>query len=99
MRILFISYFFPPDKSVGGLRAASLMQHFPEKDIDMTLITAETTLEKSEILRKELGDENVFLAEAPKLREIGYKTKLLSLIEILNLEHYLFFPDIWCTMC
>ncbi len=95
MKILFISYFFPPDKSVGAIRAASLVKHFPEKDIDITLLTADTSEEKRKELEKIFQKEKFSLSKAPKLREIGYKTKILSLLELLNLEHYFFFPDVY----
>jgi len=95
MRILFITYFFPPDKSVGGFRAASLVNHFPEKDINLTLLTAETSEKKRKELEQKFGKGNFFLSRAPQIREIGYKTKILSLLELLNLEHYFFFPDIY----
>jgi len=37
----------------------------------------------------------VYYAKRPKLREIGYKIKLLALLELLNLDKLLFFPDIY----
>lgn len=95
MRVLFITYFFPPDKSVGGFRAASLVNYFPEKDINITLLTADTSEKKRKELGKKFGEENFFLSKAPQIREIGYKTKILSLLELLNLEHYFFFPDVY----
>ena len=95
MRVLFITYFFPPDKSVGGFRAASLVNHFPEKDISLTLLTAETSGKKRKELEQKFVKENLFLSRAPQIRELGYKTKILSLLESLNLEHYFLFPDIY----
>jgi hypothetical protein len=95
MKILFITYFFPPDKSVGGFRAASLVDNFPKKGINVTLLTAETSEEKKKELEEKFGKENVFLSRASKIRAIGYKTKILSLVELLNLEHYFLFPDVY----
>lgn len=95
MNVLFISYFFPPDKSVGGFRASSMVKYFPEAGINVTLLTANTEISKSKKLLKEHNLKKVYHAKASQLRRIGYKTKILAVIELLKLDKWLFFPDIY----
>jgi len=95
MNILLISYLFPPDKSAGGYRAASFAKYFPEKDLNVFLLTSNKEITGNEKLRKEYNLSMVYYAKRPKLREIGYKIKLLALLELLNLDKLLFFPDIY----
>jgi len=94
MRILLISYFFPPDKSVGGFRASSFTKYFIDKDIKVDLLTSNPTAGSKEV--KEMYNiDNVFIAKRPKLREWGYKTKILALLELLKLDSLFFFPDVY----
>lgn len=95
MRILFISYFMPPDKSVGGFRALSFAKHFPSSNIELSILTADTELNKAKFLKNELGIKQIYLAKASRVRELGYKTKILNIIELLNLEYFFFFPDLY----
>ena len=95
MKALLISYFFPPSKSAGGLRAFSLCKHLPEKDIDVVLLTSETELKYNQDLQKHFNLKEVFFCKRTKLREWGYKIKILAVLELLKLDKYLFFPDIY----
>ncbi|UJG41553.1 MAG: glycosyltransferase [Candidatus Heimdallarchaeum aukensis] len=95
MNILLISYLFPPDKSAGGYRAASFAKYFPEKDLNVFLLTSNKEITENNELQKEYNLSMVYYAKRPKLREIGYKIKLLALLELLNLDKLLFFPDIY----
>ena len=97
MRILFVSYFFPPDKSVGGYRASSIVKTFIEEEIEIDLLTANLEISSSEKLKKDYNLENVYYAKESKIRKIGYKTKILAGLELLNLDKFLFFPDVYCT--
>jgi len=85
----------PPDKSVGGFRALSFAKHFPSSDIKLSILTADTELDKAKFLKDELGIEQIYLAKASRVRELGYKTKVLNILELLNLEYYFFFPDLY----
>ena len=95
MKILLISYFLPPDKSVGGFRALSFAKHLPSFGINLSILTAETVPDKAKYLKEELGIEQLYLAKASRVRELGYKTKILNILELLNLESFFFFPDLY----
>ena len=95
MKALLITYFFPPSKSAGGLRAFSLCKHLPEKGIEVVLLTSETKLNENKELQKEYNLNEVYFAKRTKLREWGYKTKILAGLEFLKLDKFLFFPDIY----
>jgi len=95
MKALLISYFFPPSKSAGGLRAFSLCKHLPEKNIEVVLLTSETELKDNKELQQEYKLKEVFFCKKTKLREWGYKTKILAGLELLKLDKFLFFPDIY----
>jgi len=95
MRLLLISYFFPPDKSVGGLRAASITKYFPNTGIDVVLLTSQTDLEKAKGIQEQFNVKELFTTKRSKLRYWGYKTKILSLLELLNLDKLFVFPDIY----
>ena len=95
MKILLISYFLPPDKSVGGFRALSFAKHFPSSGINLSILTADTVPDKAKYLKKEIGIEQLYLAKASRVRELGYKTKILNILELLNLESFFFFPDLY----
>ena len=94
MRILLISYFFPPDKTPGGHRALSFVKYFPKNGIDVVLLTSKKEIEENKDLQKKYELTKFYIKEKPKLREWGYKTKILSALTILKLDHLLFFPDI-----
>lgn len=95
MKALLISYFFPPSRSAGGLRAFSLCKNLPEKDIEVILLTSETELKDNKKLQQEYKLEEVYFCKRTKLREWGYKTKILAGLELLKLDKFLFFPDIY----
>ncbi|MHA1408516.1 MAG: hypothetical protein ACTSSG_14215, partial [Candidatus Heimdallarchaeaceae archaeon] len=92
---MLISYFFPPNKSVGGLRSSSLCKYFPKEGLEIVLLTAEEKLLEREDLQKEYNLKEIFIARKARLREIGYKTKILAMLELLNIDKLLFFPDIY----
>lgn len=95
MRLLLISYFFPPDKSVGGLRAASLTKYLPDSGIEVVLLTSQTDLEETKGILEQFNVKELFTAKKSKLRYWGYKTKILALLELLNLDKLFVFPDIY----
>lgn len=95
MRLLLISYFFPPDKSVGGLRAASITKYFPNSGIEVVLLTSQTDLEETKGIQEQFNVKELFTAKKSKLRYWGYKTKILALLELLNLDKLFVFPDIY----
>lgn len=95
MRLLLISYFFPPDKSVGGLRAASLTKYFPDTGIEVVLLTSQTDLEETKGIQEQFNVKDLFTTKKSKLRYWGYKTKILALLELLNLDKLFIFPDIY----
>ncbi|MHA1200700.1 MAG: hypothetical protein ACTSQF_15380, partial [Candidatus Heimdallarchaeaceae archaeon] len=95
MRILFISYFFPPDKSVGGYRASSIVRTFAEEGIEMILLTANSEIKNSEELKQYHNLEHIYNAKGSQIRKIGYKTRILVGLELLNLDKFLFFPDLY----
>lgn len=95
MKILFISYFFPPDKSVGGYRASSIAQIFPQEDIEIVLLTANQELSKRDDLKEQHKLTHIYSPKGSQIRRIGYKTKILVGLEILKLDKFLFFPDLY----
>ncbi|MHA1685526.1 MAG: glycosyltransferase [Candidatus Heimdallarchaeaceae archaeon] len=99
MRVLLISYFFPPQKSVGGFRASSLCKYLPEHNIDLYLLTSSIGLCHDPELQKDysLAEDHVYCVPPSRIRDIGYKTKLLVLLEATKLDTLIFFPDVYCT--
>ena len=95
MKILIVSYFFPPSLSVGGLRAYSFNKYFPEEDIDTVILTSGSKKEVNQNFQKRTESVNLYYGKESKLREWGYKTKILPVLEFLQLDKLLFFPDIY----
>ncbi|NPD90107.1 MAG: hypothetical protein HGN29_15460 [Asgard group archaeon] len=95
MKILLISYFFPPSTSVGGLRAYSFAKYFPEEGIEVVVLTSESELKDNKNLQKEYGLDEIYYGKKTKLREWGYKTKILALLEMFKLDKIFFFPDVY----
>ena len=90
-----ISYFFPPNTSVGGLRAYSFYQYLPEQDIDVIVLTSGTKKQVKECYQTKEEYPKVFYSKETKLRELGYKIRILPLLELFRLDKLLFFPDIY----
>ena len=82
-----VSYFYPPHKAVGGLRAYSFNRYFRDNGIDVTLLTAV----------KSYPTRDYYYCRPSKIREWGYKTKILSLLTKLKLDKYFLFPDYYFT--
>jgi hypothetical protein len=95
MKILLISYFFPPSTSVGGLRALSFNQYLPEEGINVVVLTSGAKQQTSQNFQNKTGHSNIYYSKETKLRELGYKTKILPILELLRLDHLIFFPDIY----
>ncbi len=95
MKILLISYFFPPSTSVGGLRAYSFAKYFPEEGIEVVVLTSESELKENKNLQKEYGLNEIYYGKKAKLRDWGYKTKILALLEMFKLDKIFFFPDVY----
>ncbi len=95
MRILFISYFFPPDKAVGGHRASSITKVFVEEGINIALLTANQEISELEELKNYHNLSDIYQAKESQIRKIGYKTKILVGLELFNLDRLLFFPDLY----
>jgi len=96
MQILIVSYFFPPDFAVGGIRPSSFCRFFPRRGIKVTLLTSNNeTCKKDNKIFDFYPNTEAICIQRPKLRELGYKTKILVLLELLNLDKLLFFPDIY----
>ena len=94
MRLLLISYYFPPDRSAGGFRASSFCKYFHDKGIKVDLLTSNrASLSKG--IKEAYNIREAFVAPRPKLRDWGYKTKILAILELLKLDTLLFFPDIF----
>ncbi|MCG3225836.1 MAG: glycosyltransferase [Candidatus Heimdallarchaeota archaeon] len=95
MKILLISYFFPPSTSVGGLRALSFKQYLPEDGIDVVILTSGTKQDIKQNFLENTNHSNIYYCKETKLRELGYKTKILPVLELFSLDHLFFFPDIY----
>ena len=95
MKLLIISYLSPADKITGGFRASSFTQYFPEAGIDITLLTSNPELKTNEALRERYNIKEVEIVRSIKIRKIGYKLKILALLENLKLDTLFFFPDIF----
>ncbi|GAG86822.1 unnamed protein product, partial [marine sediment metagenome] len=95
MKILVISYFFPPSTSVGGLRALSFDQYLPGEGIDVVILTNGTKQQTKQNFLNNTDRSNVYYCKETKLRELGYKTKILPILELFSLDHLFFFPDIY----
>ncbi len=92
MKILLITYFFPPETHPGGERAYSFCKYFPKNGIEVVLLTSKEDLNENQ-LKKEIDISALYVAKQPRLREWGYKTKILALLELLKIDKMLFFPD------
>ncbi len=95
MKILIISYFFPPSSSVGGLRAYSLSKYLPEENIETVILTSGTKNQVKQNFQKNIDVDHIYYGKESKLRFWGYKTKILPILELLKLDNLLFFPDIY----
>lgn len=95
MKILLISYFSPADNITGGFRSAGFSKYFPEEDIDVTLLTSNADLLENQDMLKEYKFISPEIVRGIKIRKIGYKLKVLALLELLKLDTLLFFPDIF----
>ncbi len=95
MRLLLISYFFPPDKLVGGYRASSFCKYFKKKNIEISLLTSNKVISEDQDLQKKYNLSSVHWVKRSRLREIGYKFKFLAFLELFDLDKYLFFPDVY----
>jgi len=95
MNILLISYFFPPDRAVGGYRPSSFCKYFPEQGINVTLLTSNKEICFNQRTIQDYPSLKTICAKRSILRELGYKTKLLVILELLKLDKLLFFPDLY----
>ncbi len=92
MNILLISYFFPPDQRVGGYRPYSFAKQLPDFDVNVTVLTSIEENQKNTII-DDLNVKDIYCAKKTNLRELGYKTKILALLELLKLDKLFLFPD------
>ncbi|MBY9001203.1 MAG: glycosyltransferase [Candidatus Heimdallarchaeota archaeon] len=95
MRLLVISYFSPADKITGGFRAVSFTKYFPEAGIDISLITSNSKIKDDTDMIQKYNLKTVEITRSIRIRNIGYKIKVLALLELLKLDSFLFFPDIF----
>ncbi len=93
MKLLVISYLSPADKITGGFRAPSFTKHFPEAGIDVTLLTSNSELISNKALLDRYNIKEVEIVRGIRIRKIGYKLKILALMETLKLDTLFFFPD------
>lgn len=92
MNILIISYFCYPDKSSAGLRSYGFSKYLQEEGVKIHLLTSLSQTQLLQIQDK-INVTSVSLVSKSKLREWGYKTKILVIMEYLKLDKLLFFPD------
>jgi len=95
MKILLISYLSPADKITGGFRPASFTKFFPEVGIDVSLLTSHPDILKDKKILDKYNIQSVELVRKIRIRDIGYKIKILALMETLKLDTLFFFPDIF----
>lgn len=95
MKILLISYLSPADKITGGFRPASFTKFFPEVGIDVLLLTSHPDILKDKKILDKYNIQSVELVRNIRIRDIGYKIKILALMETLKLDTLFFFPDIF----
>jgi len=95
MNILVISYFSPADKITGGFRAASFTKYFPEHGINTTLLTSNEDILNDKEMIDYYNFTDIEFVRGIRIRSIGYKLKVFSLMEFLKLDTFIFFPDIW----
>jgi len=95
MRILLIAYFSPANKITGGYRPASFTKYFPEKGIEVSLLTSHQDILHNKELQKKYNIQSLKVARSIRIRKIGYKLKILALLETLKLDTLFFFPDIF----
>lgn len=94
MKILLVSYHFPPVMNVGGMRALSWSKYWSEKGIDITVIAGKKSDFKgnaSKIITDVPNNVKVFYIESlysqiqnevvDKTRKISFKNKLVKLIK------------------
>lgn len=92
LSMLIISYFCYPDKSSAGLRPYGYLRYLQEEGVDVHFLTS---LSKNQLLQiKDTIDvTSVSLVSKTRLRELGYKTKILVALEYLKLDKLFLFPD------
>lgn len=81
MKILFITYFYPPLTGPGSFRALKHSKYFPEFDIDPTIICADDTLySRDESLQNEIPEGLVVSRHSftpPIQKLLDWKRKIL----------------------
>ncbi|MHA1416961.1 MAG: glycosyltransferase [Candidatus Heimdallarchaeaceae archaeon] len=95
MNVLFVSYFYPPDKAVGGIRPSSFCNYLAENDVKVFLLTSNRNVCVNNKGTSSKTSITPICSKRPKLREIGYKTKILVFLELFKLDQLFFFPDIY----
>ncbi len=95
MKLLLISYVSPADKITGGFRPASFTKFFPEAGINVSFLTSHPDILKNKEILEKYNIQSVELVRPIRIRNIGYKLKILALMETLKLDTLFFFPDIF----
>ncbi|MCG3221484.1 MAG: glycosyltransferase, partial [Candidatus Heimdallarchaeota archaeon] len=67
----------------------------PEEGIDVVVLTSGTKQQTKQNFQNKTGHSNIYYSKETKLRKLGYKTKILPVLELLRLDHLVFFPDIY----